>query len=157
VDAVEEHILFSVEGQQYALKLAVVERVLRAVEITALPESFGVICGVINLQGGVIPVVDLRRRFGLPPRELDPSDQLLIVQSGSARVALPVDETLGIVREAVGDALQAGELGSQLSYVCAVIPLDGAMAMVIDMDRLLTPVEVESLAAIEQGSQSGEA
>lgn len=59
----------TLDGQRYALSLAQVERVIRAVEITPLPQAPEIITGVINVRGRVIPVVDIRKRFRLPVRE----------------------------------------------------------------------------------------
>ncbi len=149
------HIAFSVDDQRYAVPLDDVERVLRAVEVTALPEMFGAVSGVINLQGRAIPVVDLRRRFKLVERELGPHDQLLVVRCGSTTVALPVDETLGIVSEEPGEHLEAGELVAQLNYVSSVLPIDGHMVMVLDVRQVLTPTEMEALNAVLEGEEGG--
>jgi purine-binding chemotaxis protein CheW len=146
-------IAFSVDDQRYAVPLSDVERVLRAVEITPLPETFGAVGGVINLQGRAIPVVDLRRRFKLPERELSPHDQLLVVKCGSTTCAFPVDETLGIVDDEDGEGLEAGELVSQLSYVSSVLPADGHMVMVLDVRQVLTPSEMEALSAALEGGE----
>ncbi len=148
------HIAFSVNEQRYAVPLDDVERVLRAVEVTPLPETFGAVSGVINLQGRAIPVVDLRRRFKLVERELGPHDQLLVVRCASTTVALPVDETLGIVREEPGERLETGELVSQLNYVSSVLPIDGHMVMVLDVRQVLTPTELEALSAVLEGEDS---
>jgi purine-binding chemotaxis protein CheW len=152
MEAGMQHIAFSVDDQRYAVPLDVVERVLRAVEITPLPETFGAVGGVINLQGRAIPVVDLRRRFKLPEREIGPHDQFLVIRSGATTVALPVDETLGIIREEPGERLEASELVSQLSYVSSVLPIAGMMVMVLDVRQVLTPTEIEALsAALDDG------
>jgi purine-binding chemotaxis protein CheW len=129
-----------------------VERLLRAVEITPLPESFGTICGVINVQGKVVPVLDLRRRFGLPGREIDVRDQLLVVRSGKTLIALPVDDTVGLVLEAEGEPLATGD-ASQHAYVSSVLSVGGDLVMVLDVAALLTPSELHALSDIEQGEQ----
>jgi purine-binding chemotaxis protein CheW len=158
MDAGMLHIAFSVDDQHYAVPLDDVERVLRAVEVTPLPETFGAVGGVINLRGRAIPVVDLRRRFKLPERELGPHDQLLVVSSANTTVALPVDETLGIVREEQSNRLDAAELVSQLSYVSSVLPIDGRMVMVLDVQQVLTASEMDALsAALDEANERAEA
>lgn len=156
MDAPVQHISFSLDGQRYAVPLDDVERVLRAVEITPLPETFGAVSGVISLQGRAIPVVDLRRRFKLPERELGPHDQLLVIRSGATTVALPVDATLGIIEEEPGGRLEAGELVSDLSYVSSVLPTGSDMVMVLDVRQVLTPSEMEALTVALDASQGNE-
>ncbi len=63
---------------RYALPLTSVEQVVRAVEVTPLPDAPDIIMGVINVHGRVVPVVDIRRRFRLPARALSAGDQLVI-------------------------------------------------------------------------------
>lgn len=151
------HISFSLDGQRYAVPLDEVERVLRAVEITRLPGTFGAVSGVISLQGRAIPVVDLRRRFKLPERELGLHDQLLVIRSGATTVALPVDATLGIIEEESGERLEAGELVSHLSCVSSVLPTGNGMVMVLDVRQVLTPSEKEALTVALDANQGNEA
>jgi purine-binding chemotaxis protein CheW len=155
METANPHVVFVLEGQRDALALEPGERLLRAVEITPLPESFGTVCGVINVQGTVIPVLDLRRRFGLPGREIDVRDQLLVVRSGQTLIALPVDDTVGLVFEAEGEPLETGGDDSQHAYVSAVLPVGGDLVMVLDVAELLTPSELRALSDIEQVEQDG--
>ena len=62
-------MVFTLDRQRYALPLSVVERVVRMIEITPVPHTPDIVLGVINAQGRVIPVVDIRRRFRLPTRQ----------------------------------------------------------------------------------------
>ena len=74
-------VVFSLDDQQYALLLPVVERVINAVAVTPLPEAPDIVLGVINIYGEIIPVMNIRKRFGLPEREIDIKDQLIISRS----------------------------------------------------------------------------
>ena len=87
------HLISLTLGEQrYALSLAQVERVIRALEITSLPKAPEIIMGVINVRGMVIPVINVRRRFHLPERRISPGDQIIISHTTRRRVALIVDE-----------------------------------------------------------------
>lgn len=89
-------VVFVIEEQRYGLPLSAVERVLPMVAVSPLPKTPAIALGVINLHGHVIPVVDIRRRFGLSPRNFDVSAHLLAAQTSRRILALPVDEVLGI-------------------------------------------------------------
>ena len=78
-------VVFNMDEQRYALQLATVERVVRMVEVTLLPQAPKIVLGVINAQGRIIPVVDIRRRFRLPARDIHLSDHLLIARRQDAR------------------------------------------------------------------------
>jgi purine-binding chemotaxis protein CheW len=77
----DQYVVFTLDEQRYALYLHAVVRVVRIVEITPLPQTPEVIRGVVNVQGQVIPVVDIRKRFQLPEREPELGDQLIIANT----------------------------------------------------------------------------
>ncbi len=91
-----DFLLFTIEQRRFAIELAAVRRVLRMVEITPLPDAPGRLAGVLNLHGEILPVVDLRRSCGLPPRAFLPSDQLLIATANDRPLALPIDAAEGV-------------------------------------------------------------
>ena len=68
-------VVFALDEPRYALLLSAVEKVVRAVEITPLPKAPEIVVGVINAQGRILPVLDIRKRFRLPAREMKPDDR----------------------------------------------------------------------------------
>src|SRR5262245_7366526 len=76
--SLEQYLIFKLEGHQYTLPLSKVDRVVSAVYVTPLPKASEVVLGIINIQGQVIPVINLRKRFRLSEREVEPSDQFII-------------------------------------------------------------------------------
>lgn len=91
-------VMFSLEEPRYALYLSAVERVIRSVEITPLPKAPEKISGVINFQGEVIPVIDIRKLFRLPKHEIGLDDQFIIARTSKRLVVLAVD-SVGEVTE----------------------------------------------------------
>ena len=134
------------EGQRYALPLETVERVVRAVEVTPLPEAPPIISGVINIQGRVVPVLDLRKRFHLEERAVDPEDHFVVARSATGAVALPVDEAEGLVRDLGGDQVAAAEIVPDLNYVEQVFLMGPEMVFVLAIDTVLTDDEELVLA-----------
>jgi purine-binding chemotaxis protein CheW len=68
-------VVFTLDARRYAVPLSTVERIIRAVEITPLPQAPEIVLGVINVQGRIIPVVNTRKRFRLPECDIRLSDQ----------------------------------------------------------------------------------
>ena len=81
-------VVFNLGEQLCGIQLEVVERVVRMVAITPLPDVTAPIAGVINVKGEIVPVLDLRQKFGQPHPPLDPSDQLIITRWGDRSLAL---------------------------------------------------------------------
>jgi purine-binding chemotaxis protein CheW len=138
-------VLFIVEDQKYALPLEVVDRVVRAVEVTPLPEAPPVIAGIFNLQGRPVPVVDLRRRFRLAERAVDIDDHFVVAKSATMLVAFPVDEALGLVKDLDDEPIPAADVVPDLPYVAFVVPSGADMVYVLDIDIVLTDDESETL------------
>ncbi len=145
-------IVFSLNGQRYALPLQTVERAVRVVAINVLPMAPAIVRGVINFMGAVLPVIDLRRRFALPPRELALSDILLVVRSARRRMALLVDAVQEVAacparQFAVLERAVAG--GAQLA---GVLKLEDGLVFISDLDRLLALEEEQALDQALQGN-----
>jgi purine-binding chemotaxis protein CheW len=123
---------------QYALHLDIVERVLRAAEVTALPMSPDIVLGVINAQGSVLPVVNVRRRFRLTEREMEPTDRLIIANTSRRRVALLVDSVTGVVERVKEDVIPAEAIVPRMGYVEGVTRLDDDILLIHDLDSFLS-------------------
>lgn len=82
-------VVFTLDGQSFALDLGAVRRVVRAIEVTPLPNAPDIILGVINIRGELVSVIDLRHRFHMPTREIRPSDQFILVSMPASSPAPP--------------------------------------------------------------------
>ena len=89
-------LVFSLQGSRHAVPLDHVERVIPAAAVTGLPGAPAGVLGVLDLQGQVLPVFDVRHRLQLPARALSPQDQFLLVRSARRPLALVIDEALGV-------------------------------------------------------------
>jgi purine-binding chemotaxis protein CheW len=148
-------VVFTLDGQ-YALHLDIVERVVRAAEITPLPRSPDIVLGVINVQGIILPVVNVRRRFRLTEREMEPTDRLIIANSPRRRMALLVDSVTGVVERAEDDVVPAEAIVPRTEYVEGVTKLDDDILLIHDLDSFLSLDEERVLDdALTQSNQAG--
>lgn len=138
-------VVFNLDKQRYAIHLSAVERDVRIVEITPLPEAPEIVLGVINVQGRVIPVVNIRRRFSLPEREIDLSDHLIIVHTPRRIVAIVADAVYGIVELPEEEVILAEKILPRMGYVEGVVKLEDGMILIHDLDRFLSLDEEEAL------------
>ncbi|MDR3584001.1 MAG: chemotaxis protein CheW [Desulfosporosinus sp.] len=93
----ESFLLFCMEERRYALDVTDVERIVRAGEVTIVPDVPDFIRGLINVAGNIIPVIDMRRRLGLPIRDMVLSDRFILINVASRLRALLVDGVEGVV------------------------------------------------------------
>ncbi|MCC6502992.1 MAG: purine-binding chemotaxis protein CheW [Deltaproteobacteria bacterium] len=141
----ERIVPFSVEGLRLALPLEKVERVIPACAVTPLPEAPAAVLGVIDLGGQVIPVFDLRRRFGLPEKELVPEDRMLIARSSKRTVAMVADEAGSVIEAGPATIAAPGEVLPNMPHVRGVVKTAKGMIIIQDIDSFLSIEEEEVL------------
>ena len=144
--------MFVLDEPRYALYLSSVERVVRAVEITPLPKAPEIVLGVINVQGSVMPVLDIRKRFRLPLREMQQDDRFIIAHTAKRRVALVADSVAG-VRELTGREMATAQQALPFAqYLSGVAKLDDGLVLIHDLDTFLSLDEEKALDVVLAGS-----
>ena len=131
-------VVFTLGDRRYGLPLAAVDRIVRAVEITPLPEAPNIVFGVVNVQGRVIPVINVRRRFRLPEREIALTDQMVIARTRRRSVALMVDVVTGVLQYSEQEAVPAQDVLPELHYVDGVVKLDDGLILIHNLDDFLS-------------------
>ncbi len=97
VELIHRFVTFRVHGQTYGLPLEYVERAVRMAAVTFVPDAPPGLLGVINIEGRLSPVLDVRRIFGLPARQATPADRLIIMTISERRICLVADEVCDVL------------------------------------------------------------
>lgn len=140
-------VVFSLDEPRYALDLSTVERVVRAVEITPLPKAPEIVLGVINLKGQIIPVIDVRKRFRLPEREMSVDDRFIIAGTSRRLVALAADSVAGVRAIENREVVSAEEALPFAAYIQGVAKVEGDLVLIYDLDQFLSLDEERMLDA----------
>ena len=141
-------VIFKLDDQEYALDITNVVQVVRMVAITPMPEASEVVEGVINVRGKVIPVVDVRRRFGLPPKPYDLNTRLLITRWDGRMMALIVDVVSEVLAMPTSNIEPPSEIAPQMERLSAVGKLGDRLLLILDLGRALTFEEEPRLGAM---------
>ena len=149
-------LLFRLDDIRGALPLAQLQETVRAVAITPLAGAPGVVEGVIDVRGTVVPVLDLRARFRLPARPVIPADHLIIAHAGDRTVALRVDEAQDVVTLADETVTPAGPDDPALAHLAGVARLPDGLVLVHDLQAFLTQGEEQALAAALHARPAGD-
>lgn len=138
-------LVFRLDDRRYALPLAVVDRVIRAVEVTPLPNAPAIVHGAIDVHGRVLPVVSVRRRFDLPERDITPADWFLLARTARRSLALVVDESEGVVARSTGDIVAATQIVPGLDAFPGVIGTADGLVLIHDLEKFLSLDEARAL------------
>ncbi len=119
------------------MDLASVTRIVRAVEISPVPKAPDSVIGIINMRGRIVPVMNLRRFFRRPEKDLDLDDRLIIVQAKERLVAFPADDVTGVL-ECPKSSMTAGDaVLPEVENLEGVMTLKDGMVLIYDLDRFL--------------------
>ncbi|MBI2986297.1 MAG: purine-binding chemotaxis protein CheW [Deltaproteobacteria bacterium] len=138
-------VLFTLDDQRYALHLSAVERAVCAVDVTPLPRAPEIVLGVINVQGRIVPVVNMRKRFRLPERDLKLSDQIVIARTSRRTVALVVDAVTGVTELSEREIVSPGKIVPGTQYVEGVVKLEDGLVLIHDLNQFLSLDEEKAL------------
>ncbi len=143
---------FFVGDEEYALDIMRIKEIINPVPITRVPRAPAFVEGIIELRGAFLPVVDLRKRFGLPARPPERETKYVIVSLEGRVVGLVVDRVTEVSRV---DAEQIGEPPSmavdrQARLFAGAIKSGGRIVMLLDLDAVLSASERDELRGMDQ-------
>ena len=147
-----QYVVFLLDEQRYTLPLTRIERVVSATYITPLPQAPAIIWGVVNIQGQIVPVVNLRKRFHLPERELELSDQFLVVHTSRRIVALVVDTVLDVADFSTHEVTPTTHIVPGLGFISGIVKIADEMFLIHDLDSCLSLDEEQALDGVLQAA-----
>jgi purine-binding chemotaxis protein CheW len=132
-------VSFVLEDVEYGVDILAVHEILRFPEITRLPNTPNFIIGVINLRGNVIPVVDVRRRFGFPRAKVTDLTRIIVIETNDKLVGLMVDNVHQVVRITQNNVDPPGELieGVSEQYIWGIGRLKDRLIVILNLGNIL--------------------
>lgn len=147
----QDFLLFSIENQRFVIPLSQVEKIVRAVEIVPLPKAPDVVDGIINVQGRILPVVNLRKRFDLSVRPLDVRDHFVVCNTSRRTLAILVDVVMDIIQIPEERIVDQKKIVEKAKYVKGALKLDDGVVLIQDLENLLSLEEEQMLeSALEK-------
>jgi purine-binding chemotaxis protein CheW len=151
-DRGEQHlVVVRLDRERYGVPIEHVHEIIRMQEVTRVPRAPSFVEGVINLRGQVIPVIDLRRRFGLPAGERDGACRIVVVEMNGARVGVVVDAVLEVMRIPESATVPPEEIltVSQVAFLKGVAKHGDGLILLLDLQRVLEVHEQQVLAELK--------
>jgi purine-binding chemotaxis protein CheW len=140
-------VSFRLADELYGIKITKVREIILIADITRIPETPHYVKGLINLRSTVIPVIDLKARFGLPERDLTDESRIMVLQACGRTIGITVDavsEVLRIKQEQIAPPppTVAG-LGNK--YLTGLVKLDKELLILLDIDQILGQEEIAAI------------
>lgn len=151
VDGADQYLTFILAGEEYGVDILRVQEIKGWDRVTPIPNTPQYVRGVINLRGTIVPIIDLRNRFGMPAIEYGPTTVVIVLKV----VSEDRDRIMGIVVDAVSEVYNVAEkdmrpapdFGGNISvdFVRGLATVEDKMIIVLNIDRLLNAGELMSV------------
>jgi purine-binding chemotaxis protein CheW len=138
-DLAGKYLTFFLQGEEYGVEILKVQEIIGMMAITPVPDTPSHVRGVINLRGRVIPVADLRLKFGMPAAESTDETCIIVVQAQGVQMGVLVDqvsEVVDIMAEAIEDTPTFGS-GVNSEYILGIGKSGAGVKLLLDIDRAL--------------------
>ncbi|HZW04231.1 MAG TPA: chemotaxis protein CheW [Anaerolineaceae bacterium] len=146
----EQLVVFELAGESYGVEIASVESIIKMQAITRLPQAPDFVDGITNLRGSIIPVVDLRKRFGLATQEPSRETRIVIANMNGMKVGIVVDAVNQVIR-LPDDAVEPPPQMSvtiNSTFIKSIAKVDGSLIILIDLAKVLSVEEKEALTTL---------
>ena len=149
-----KHLTFNLQNESYGIDVLKVREIIRLISITALPQMPDYVKGVINLRGKIIPVIDLRLRFGFDGVKDTDSTCIIVVQvkmpdGKNTQMGLVVDGVEEVVNLTDSDIEKTPDFGGNIStnFIIGMAKVKGTVKSLLNIDRVLAADELQQIRA----------
>jgi purine-binding chemotaxis protein CheW len=149
-----KYLTFQLAQEEFGIRVLKVREIMGLQEITAVPQTPSHVKGVINLRGKVVPVIDLRLKFGMQAAEYTQRTCIIVTQvqgeSTSVMMGIVVDgvsEVLNLSGTEIEDTPDFGD-SSGTQYLLGMAKVKGKVKILLDIDRVLSTLELHNLSAV---------
>ncbi len=141
-------VSFVIAEEEFGVDILKVQEIIRPPEITRVPNAPSFVEGVINLRGRIVPIVDLRARFGLPPREQDKDTRIVVVELEEQVTGFQMDAVKEVIRveQDVIEPPPELAIGIDTDYLKGVAKLEERLLILLDLEEVLSENELIDMA-----------
>ncbi len=139
-----KHLTFCLSKEQYALSIRNVQEIVGALDVTVVPQTPHYVLGVVNLRGKIIPVVDLRAKFGMPASVATAETCTIVVETSRAEMGLLVDRVCDVVAidASVVDPPPTLGLDIDTKYLRGIGKVEGRVQLILDIEQVLRDADL---------------
>jgi purine-binding chemotaxis protein CheW len=144
---VAQYVAFRISEQTYAFRIEQIQEIVILNQVTRTPQVPDYVEGVANLRGSIIPIINLRKLFGLDPKPFDPDTRIIVVNVGSRTIGCTVDTVTQVVRISQDLIQPAPETVTDggANYISGFAKLQNELIILLEVDELLDPQKIDNI------------
>jgi len=146
-----KYLTFTLADEEYGISILKIKEIIGMMPITSVPQTPAFVKGVINLRGKVIPVIDLRLRFGMESNDYTERTCIVVVeivgQTGTILMGVVVDAVSEVLNIKSNEIENTPTFGTKLDtdYILGMAKMEGSIKILLDIDRVLSAKEIAAL------------
>ncbi len=146
----QQIVVFELGDEHYGLDISTVEGIIKMQSITRMPQAPFYVEGITNLRGVVVPVMDLRRRFGLPPQEQTKDTRIVVVYMNTVKVGMIVDGVSQVqrIQDDIIEPPPPMVTTINSAFINGIAKLDSQLVILLDLSKVLSVEEKAELTSI---------
>jgi purine-binding chemotaxis protein CheW len=146
----QQIVVFELANEHYGLDISAVEGIIKMQNITKMPQAPNYVEGITNLRGVVVPVMDLRRRFGLESQERTRDTRIVVVYMNSIKVGMIVDGVSQVLRIQDDTIEPPPPMVTTINsaFIKGIAKLDNQLVILLDLSKVLSVEEKAELAGV---------
>jgi purine-binding chemotaxis protein CheW len=150
-------VLFRMAGNEFGIEIRQVREINRVTSLTHVPKSPEFLEGIMNLRGRIVPVVDLKKRFRLPPVETTGQTRIMIVEVGDQPVGLWVDKVTEVLKVPSASIAPPPDMVLTIAgeYLSGIVEVKDRLVILLNLPRILRLDEIKALADLEGSTAEG--
>lgn len=143
-------VIFELAGEHYGMRIDTVESIVKLQDITKVPHAPDFVEGVTNMRGTVLPVIDLRKRFGLTRQEATKDSRIIVVEVNQTKVGMTVDAVTEVLRVQDENVAPPSPLVTTIdsAFIIGIAKVGERLIILLDLARVLTSGEQKKLEAM---------
>jgi purine-binding chemotaxis protein CheW len=151
IEEILQLVSFTLGDEEFGVDILKVQEINRMVAITRVPNTAEYVEGVINLRGKVIPIIDMRKRFGIKPKEDDKNTRIVVIELSGKVVGFVVDSVSEVLRipRSITEPPPPIIAGIEADYITAVGKLEDRLLILLDLEKIFSTNEKEHLLEVE--------
>lgn len=158
LETVNRFLTFFVEEEQYGIDISRIKEIIAPINITHIPKTPNYLKGVINLRGTIIPVVDIRLKFGMAEKEMDVDTAIIIYEVNKASIGFIVDQVEDVLSLDESHISEAPRFGANIdtSFIDSVAEVDKNVIMLLNLEKIFEAEELLDISKLERNENQKE-
>lgn len=148
----DKYLIFFIDDEKYGLSIKKIREIIAPLNITHIPKTPLFVKGVINLRGSIIPIVDLRMKFGMDEHKIDMNTAIIIYEVDEVSIGFMVDEVEDVIILEETQISEAPHFGGSIdtSFITHMAEIDDGVIMLLDLKKIFEAEELLDIEKIEK-------